>query len=185
MGTDQFTGILRAIVPAVVAYFAGKGLLPGRYRQRYRRRRRYDSGRDLVVEDQHTGQDRKVRTGEMRHSLLSASVGIALAGCTVARQVAFQADIAAFNNDVALIDSSIATVSTALANNCTQLAAAGQALASLIGTSTAAGAGLAGVDAAIVSYCQAHPTNITTAVSATAAAVSAGKAAQTAARAGN
>jgi hypothetical protein len=34
-------------------------------------------------------------------------------------------------------------------------------------------------------YCQAHPTNITTAVSATAAAISAGKAAQTAAKAGN
>jgi hypothetical protein len=28
MGTDQFTGILRAIVPAVVAYVAGKGWLP-------------------------------------------------------------------------------------------------------------------------------------------------------------
>jgi len=41
------------------------------------------------------------------------------------------------------------------------------------------------VDAAIVSYCQAHPTNITTAISATAAAISAGKAAQAAAKAGN
>jgi hypothetical protein len=28
MGTDQFTGILRAIVPAVVAYVAGKGWIP-------------------------------------------------------------------------------------------------------------------------------------------------------------
>ncbi|HEY1982489.1 MAG TPA: hypothetical protein VGH13_20625 [Xanthobacteraceae bacterium] len=121
----------------------------------------------------------------MRQFLYAAFLGIALAGCTVAQQAAFGADIAAFNNDVALIDSSIATVSTALANNCTQLAATGQALATLIGTSTAAGAGLTGVDAAIVSYCQAHPTNITTAVSATAAAVSAGKAAQAAAKAGN
>jgi len=121
----------------------------------------------------------------MRHLLLSALAGIALAGCTVAQQAAFQADVAAFNNDVALIDSSITSVSTALANNCTQLAATGQALATLIGTSTAAGAGLTGVDAAIVSYCQSHPTNITTAVSATAAAVSAGKAAQATAKAGN
>jgi hypothetical protein len=110
---------------------------------------------------------------------------LALAGCTTAQQSAFQADVATFNDDVALIDSTIATVSTALANNCTQLAATGQALASLVGTGTAAGAGLTGVDAAIVSYCQAHPTNITTAVSATAAAISAGKAAQTAVKAGN
>lgn len=28
MGTDQFTGILRAIVPALVAYIAGKGWMP-------------------------------------------------------------------------------------------------------------------------------------------------------------
>jgi hypothetical protein len=28
MGTDQFTGILRAVIPAVVAYVAGKGWLP-------------------------------------------------------------------------------------------------------------------------------------------------------------
>ncbi len=28
MGTDQFTGILRAIVPAVVAFVAGKGWVP-------------------------------------------------------------------------------------------------------------------------------------------------------------
>lgn len=28
MGTDQFTGILRAIVPAVGAYVAGKGWVP-------------------------------------------------------------------------------------------------------------------------------------------------------------
>ena len=28
MGTDQFTGILRAIVPAVTAYIAGKGWIP-------------------------------------------------------------------------------------------------------------------------------------------------------------
>jgi hypothetical protein len=121
----------------------------------------------------------------MRHALLPAVTAIALAGCTAAQQAQFQSDVTAFNNDVALIDSSIATVSSALANNCTQLAATGQALAILIGTSTAAGAGLTGVDAAIVSYCQAHPTNITTAVSATAAAISAGKAAQSAAKAGN
>ncbi len=121
----------------------------------------------------------------MRYALLPAVAALALAGCTAAQQAQFQSDVIAFNNDVALIDSSIATVSTALANNCTQLAATGQALATLIGTSSAAGAGLTGVDAAIVSYCQAHPTNIATAVSATAAAISAGKAAQSAAKAGN
>jgi hypothetical protein len=123
----------------------------------------------------------------MPKRILSAATAaaLALAGCTTAQQAAFSTDVAAFNNDVALIDSTIATVSTALANNCAQLAATGQALAILVGTSTAAGAGLAGVDAAIVSYCQSHPTNITTAVSATAAAISAGKAAQTAAKAGN
>lgn len=121
----------------------------------------------------------------MRKHFLAVLGALALAGCTAAQQAAFQTDVAAFNNDVALIDLSIATVSTALANNCTQLATTGQALAALIGTSTAAGAGLTGVDAAIVSYCQSHPTNITTAVSATAAAISAGKAARAAAKAGN
>jgi len=119
----------------------------------------------------------------MRYALLPAAAALALAGCTATQQAQFQSDVTAFNNDVALIDSSIATISTALANNCTQLATTGQALATLIGTSTAAGAGLTGVDAAIVSYCQAHPTNITTAVSATA--ISAGKAARSAAKAGN
>jgi len=28
MGNDQFTGILRAVIPALVAYVAGKGWLP-------------------------------------------------------------------------------------------------------------------------------------------------------------
>jgi len=28
MGADQFTGILRAVVPAVIAYVVGKGWLP-------------------------------------------------------------------------------------------------------------------------------------------------------------
>jgi len=28
MGTDQFTGILRAVIPALVAYVAGKGWMP-------------------------------------------------------------------------------------------------------------------------------------------------------------
>jgi hypothetical protein len=119
-------------------------------------------------------------------SILLAFLGaFALAGCTAAQQAAFATNVATFNNDVALIDSTIAAVSTALANNCSQLAATGQALATLVGTSTAAGAGLTGVDAAIVSYCQAHPANITTAVSATASAISAGKAAAAAAKAGN
>jgi hypothetical protein len=54
-----------------------------------------------------------------------------------------------------------------------------------VGTSSAAGAGLSGVDAAIESFCQAHPTNITSAITATAAAITAGKAAQAAAKAGN
>ena len=28
MGTDQFTGILRAVIPALVAYVVGKGWVP-------------------------------------------------------------------------------------------------------------------------------------------------------------
>ncbi|MGA2893774.1 MAG: hypothetical protein ABSE22_12955 [Xanthobacteraceae bacterium] len=28
MGTDQFTGILRAVIPAAAAYVAGKGWVP-------------------------------------------------------------------------------------------------------------------------------------------------------------
>jgi len=28
MGTDQFTGILRAVIPAVTAYVVGKGWIP-------------------------------------------------------------------------------------------------------------------------------------------------------------
>jgi hypothetical protein len=122
-------------------------------------------------------------------SLAAGALACALCGCTSMQEAQFQAQlqsgVAAFNNDVALIDSTIATVSSALANNCAQLAATGQALAALIGTSSAAGAGLSGVDAAIVSYCQAHPTDLTSAISATAAAISAGKAARTAAKAGN
>jgi hypothetical protein len=124
--------------------------------------------------------------------LLSLAAGVlacALCGCTSMQQAQFQtqfqSDVAAFNNDVALIDSTIAAVSSALANNCAKLAATGQALAALVGTSSAAGAGLNGVDATIVSYCQAHPTDVTSAISATAVAISAGKAARAAAKAGN
>jgi hypothetical protein len=117
--------------------------------------------------------------------LAAFAVACVLAGCSPAEQAQFQADVTQFNADVALVDSSIATVSTTLANNCNALVAVGQALAVAVGTSSAAGAGLTGVDAAIQSYCQAHPTNITSAINATAAAISAGKAAQAAAKAGN
>jgi len=118
-------------------------------------------------------------------TLAVIAVACALAACTPGEQAQFQADIGQFNADVVLVDSSIATVSTALANNCNSLVSVGQALAAAVGKGSAAGAGLTGVDAAIQSYCQAHPTNISSAVSATAAAISAGKAAQAAAKAGN
>ena len=118
-------------------------------------------------------------------NLAAFAVACALAGCSPAEQGQFQADVSQFNADVALVDSSIATVSTALANNCGSLVVVGQSLAAAIGTSSAAGAGLAGVDAAIQSFCQVHPTNIAGAITATAAAVTAGKAAQAAAKAGN
>jgi hypothetical protein len=122
----------------------------------------------------------------MRKPMLAAfALACALGGCTPAEQAQFQADVAQFNADVALVDSSIATVSTALANNCNSLVAVGQALTAAIGSSNAAGAGLAGVDAAIESYCQAHPANISSAITATAAAIAAGKTAQAAAKAGN
>jgi hypothetical protein len=117
--------------------------------------------------------------------LAAFAVVCALAGCSPAEQAQFQADVGQFSADVALVDSSIATVSTALANNCNSLIVVGEALTTAIGTSGAAGAGLAGVDAAIQSFCQAHPTNIASAITATAAAVTAGKAAQAAAKAGN
>jgi hypothetical protein len=117
--------------------------------------------------------------------LAAFAVACVLAGCSPAEQAQFQSDVAQFNADVALVDSSIAGVSTALANNCNSLIALGAALATAIGTSSAAGAGLTGVDAAIQSFCQAHPSNIASAVSATAAAIAAGKAAQAAAKAGN
>ena len=118
-------------------------------------------------------------------SLAASALAWALGGCTSMQQAQFQADVAAFNNDVVLIDSTIAAASAALANNCAKLAATGQTLASFIGKSSAAGAGLTGIDAAIVSYCQAHPTDIATAIAATATAISAGKAAHAAAKAGN
>jgi hypothetical protein len=118
-------------------------------------------------------------------TLAAIAAACALVGCTPSEQAQFQADVSQFNADVALVDSSIATVSTSLADNCAALVSTGQALAQLVGASSAAGAGLTGVDAAIQSYCQAHPTNLTSAVSATAAAISAGKAARAAAKAGN
>ena len=120
-----------------------------------------------------------------RLTLAAIAVACVLAGCTPSEQAQFQTDVNQFNADVALVDSSIAAVSTALASNCGSLVTIGQALAGLIGGSSAAGAGLTGVDAAIQSFCQAHPTNIASAVGATAAAISAGKAAQSAAKAGN
>jgi len=118
-------------------------------------------------------------------SLAASALACALVGCTSMQQAQFQADVAAFNTDVMLIDSTIAAASAALAKNCAKLAATGQGLAGLIGRSSAAGAGLTGIDAAIVSYCQAQPTDIATAIDATAAAISAGKAAHAAAKAGN
>lgn len=112
-------------------------------------------------------------------------LALGLGSCTTAQQAMFQADVVQFNNDVTAVNSAIATVSVALAQNCSAIVTTGQALAVLVGTSKAAGAGIVGLDAALQSYCQAAPTNIPQAVQATTAAISAGKAAQASAKAGN
>src|SRR5581483_80654 len=121
----------------------------------------------------------------MRKFLLAGATALALSGCTAAQNAQFQADVVVFNQDVAAINSAIAGVSATLGSNCQQIATVGAALVQLVGVSTAAGAGLAAADAAIVSYCQAVPQDIPQAVTATAAAVKAAQSAYSSAKAGN
>ena len=114
--------------------------------------------------------------------LCAASV---LCGCSTSQLASFQSGLNNFTAGVAAVDQTIASVSPTLAARCNEAQSIGNTLAAFVNTSSSAGAGLAGVNAAIVTWCQSPPTDIKSAIASVAAQVVAAKAAYQAAKKGN
>lgn len=122
----------------------------------------------------------------MRKFLLAAAAAclvISVAGCSTAQLQQFQIGLSNFTAGVQSVNAAIAQTSAQLAQNCNNLQATAAALAAL-GAGSKAGPGLAAANAALISWCQNPPTDITTAITATAAEIQAAKAAYKAAKAG-
>ena len=120
----------------------------------------------------------------IRSMLVLAGLFI-LPACSTSQLQNFQAGLANISAGVAAVDQTIAQVSPTLAKYCGDAQAVGAQLADVTNSSSSAGAGLAGVNAGIVAWCQSPPTDIKSAVASIAAVVNAGRAAYTAARKGN
>ena len=92
---------------------------------------------------------------------------VALAGCSADAASKFQAGLATFRSNVAAVNMTIASVSADLASNCGEMQNFAQALETFT-TNAKAKAAFAAANAGIVTWCQVPPTNIQTAVAATA-----------------
>lgn len=112
-----------------------------------------------------------------------------LGACSSAKMTSANQNVLTFlglvQQDVAAVNQDLAQISAALAQNCGALQTAGQALVALQSVAKSAGPALSAANAVIVTFCQAPPTDIPSAISAVAAQVSAAKAAYKAAKAGN
>lgn len=121
----------------------------------------------------------------MNRIILSLIVALGLAGCSATNSAKFQSDIANLTANVAAVNGAIAQVSASLAQNCNAIATTAQALVPFAKIGSNAAGDLAAANAVIVTWCQAPPTDIPSAVKVTAAAVNSAKAAYAAAKAGN
>lgn len=123
----------------------------------------------------------------LKYAAIAAALVLSsvLGGCSSTQLASFQSGLANFQSGVASVDQTIATVSPTLAKYCNEAVLVGNSLSAFTSSSSSAGAGLAGVNAAITTWCQRPPTDIKTAIASVAAQVAAAKAAYQAAKRGN
>lgn len=101
---------------------------------------------------------------------------LALAACSTAQTDKFVASVNNFNRGVEAVDASIAQVSATLYKNCTGMQAVAQAASDVAGTCSKAGGVLSAANSVIINFCQnSNVVDISSAVVATAASVSAAK----------
>ncbi len=115
----------------------------------------------------------------------AASFALSLGACSTTNSAKFQSALSNLTANVAAVNQAIAQVSASLAQNCNAIATTAQALVPFAKPGSNASGDLAAANAVILTWCQAPPTDITSAVKVTAAAVNSAKAAYAAAKAGN
>lgn len=125
----------------------------------------------------------------VRSLIIGSALALSLAGCAnfQASSEKFRADLATLQGDVVAVNNAIASINSSLAKNCSTLESTAQAVASLTGVftqNTTAKGALAAANAALATYCDNPPSDITSAIKATAAEIVAAKAAYKAAKNG-
>lgn len=119
--------------------------------------------------------------------LIILALGISLVGCTTAQKEAFQSGLSNFTSSVESVNTAIGQVSASLAQNCNTLQVAAGDIAGLVTLFTSnskAVGGLSAANAALRTWCQAPPTDIASAIRATASEIAAARAAYKAAQGG-
>lgn len=114
----------------------------------------------------------------MKKLLYFAAAILAIAllpACTDTQLAGFQHSLSNFDLAVARVDQSIAGVSASLYKNCTSLQAVGQAAVDIAGQCSKASQVVLGANSVIQGFCQAPPSDIASAVSFTATAISSTK----------
>lgn len=117
--------------------------------------------------------------------MLALLLALGLAACSSTQSSKFQSDLANLTANVAAVNQAIAQVSATLAGNCNGIATTAQALVQFATPGSNAAGDLAAANAVILTWCQAPPTDIASAVQVTAAAVNSAKAAYAAAKKAN
>ena len=108
-----------------------------------------------------------------------------LGGCSTTQLAQFQSGLSNFPAGVQSVNQAIAQTSAALGQNCNSLQAAANDLWVLgVSVSSKVGPTLAAANSAIQAWCQAPPNDIASAIAATAAQITAAKAAYKAAQKG-
>lgn len=121
----------------------------------------------------------------IRLGILASVLSLSLLGCSTSQLDGFRSGLTNFTAGVAAVNQTIATVSPSLASHCADAQLVGAQLAAFVSSSSSAGAGLAAINAAIVAWCQAPPSDIKSAIASVATQVAAGRAAYQSAKKGN
>lgn len=120
-----------------------------------------------------------------RLGIAASVLALSLCGCSTSQLDNLRGGLTNFTAGVNSINQTIATVSPTLAAHCSDAQIVGSQLAAFVNTSSSAGAGLAAINAAILAWCQAPPSDIKSAIASVATQVAAGRAAYQSARKGN
>lgn len=113
----------------------------------------------------------------MRRTLIALALSIAVAGCSSTASVKIQAGLANFRANVAAVNETIRTVSLDLAANCEDIQFFTQALVDIAKDQRKIAPHVESANAAIVTWCQAPPSNVASAVTSTARIAKASQAA--------